>query len=70
MAKTYLKSYKPEMFQALNSDGTTYIMYLEKHYFWGHFKKEVTTKIEVPFNSTAATHEKWDSIIKSGQPIK
>jgi hypothetical protein len=70
MKKTYLLRYETQIFQPLNSDGTTYIMYLEHVWFWGWFKTNSITHVEIGYyDNYGATFKKWDKMISDHIPL-
>ena len=67
----YLLSYEPEMFQALNSFGTTYILKCLKISWWGLRKRKFEIKYEIPWNANSkAFWDKWDDLIINKKSFK
>lgn len=75
MKKTYLLSYKPTMFQALNT-GFTFELTLEIHKrVWLFFKSVKIQKstYEVPAHDhrpLSVYTDNWDQLIKQHKPLK
>lgn len=69
MAKNILLSYKAEMFQALNSNGMTFVHDIQRITWFGLVKKIVKHRVTIPDTANfKATIAKWDSLI--GKEIK
>jgi len=63
--KFFIKSYKCEALQALNSGGNTYLVTGFTYSFWGLFKKEITISTVIPFNEPSKKYTNyWDDVIK------
>jgi len=70
MKKTYLISYKPEMYQALNSNGTTHILELKTLWLWGMFKTQSETRYTVPHHADYNSFiNNWNDLIKNKKPL-
>lgn len=71
MATNKLLSYKPELFTALNAQGFTYILQIEKTSWWGLSKRIIEHRIEIPFRSNSKAYfDIWDDLIKTGRDFK
>lgn len=67
----YLQKYESEMFQALNSDGTTYILHCNKHSFFGLFKRKIKMNYTIPFHHDYKKYfDRWDHLIKTQEKLK
>ena len=70
MAKVYLQSYRADHYQALNSDGTTFILECLKVSFFGLRKKNITLGFKIPYREHPKPYfEHWDYLIKTLLPI-
>lgn len=59
------------MFQALNSNGTVFLLTCLKISWWGLSKKIVVIKYEIPDRCSCAPYfERWDELIKTQKPLR
>lgn len=70
MIKTILKSYEIEEFQALNSDGTGYVLNCEVIWLWGLFVTKKVKHFDIPHHhNTQKYFDHWDQLIKNKKNI-
>lgn len=71
ISKHRLLKYEAELYQALNSNGIMYIMLIEVTWFWGLFKTNKKTKVNLPFHCDRDdTMKKWDELILNRRSLK
>lgn len=67
--KSYVVSYRPDKFTALNAEQWTYFLTVESKGVFGKRRREVI--VNIPFNdSVRAYHEHWDQLIASKKPVR
>lgn len=69
--KTYLQSYEPEIYQALNSEGMTYILEVIEVRFFGLIKTRKKITYTIPdFHNSKGYFSHWDKLIETQKPIE
>lgn len=67
--KSYVVSYRPDKFTALNAEQWVYLLMIESKGIFGKRRREVI--VNIPFNdSVRAYHEYWDQLIALKKPVK